>query len=259
MDFGIFTEQIRRGSSQGEWFQELLDLADAGEQWGLDVVWLAEMLVNPARSVPVGAPAGGELDRGPHAPPARGDGRAAPAAESPAPRRRRGRDARSPESRALRLRDRAQRRTARLRRASAFRTRRARRDFFEALESHPDGVEGRALQLRGQVLSLHRDAPSHRARISSPIRRSAWPRRPPRRFRRSAGWVCRSSWDLRGMSIPELSVHVKTLSRSLARGRSSRRRRACASAFPCTPPRPRRPRWTSRRRRSRTTSSVRPI
>jgi len=51
MDFGIFTEQIRRGSGQGEWFQELLDLADAGEQWGLDVVWLAEMLVNPARSV----------------------------------------------------------------------------------------------------------------------------------------------------------------------------------------------------------------
>ena len=51
MDFGIFTEQIRRGSTQGQWFQELLDLADAGEQWGLDVVWLAEMLVNPARSV----------------------------------------------------------------------------------------------------------------------------------------------------------------------------------------------------------------
>src|SRR6516162_1379393 len=51
MDFGIFTEQIRRGSSQGQWFQDLLDLADAGEQWGLDVVWLAEMLVNPARSV----------------------------------------------------------------------------------------------------------------------------------------------------------------------------------------------------------------
>src|SRR5262249_33444030 len=50
MDFGIFTEQIRRGSSQGQWFQELLDLADAGEHWGLDVVWLAEMLVNPARS-----------------------------------------------------------------------------------------------------------------------------------------------------------------------------------------------------------------
>src|SRR5436309_14863431 len=51
MDFGIFTEQIRRGSTQSQWFQELLELADAGEQWGLDVVWLAEMLVNPARSV----------------------------------------------------------------------------------------------------------------------------------------------------------------------------------------------------------------
>ena len=31
MDFGIFTEQIRRGSTQGQWFDELLDLADAGE------------------------------------------------------------------------------------------------------------------------------------------------------------------------------------------------------------------------------------
>ena len=50
MDFGIFTEQIRRGSTQGDWFRELLELADAGEEWGLDVVWMAEMLVNPARS-----------------------------------------------------------------------------------------------------------------------------------------------------------------------------------------------------------------
>jgi alkanesulfonate monooxygenase SsuD/methylene tetrahydromethanopterin reductase-like flavin-dependent oxidoreductase (luciferase family) len=51
MDFGIFTEQIRRGSSQGDAFRELFELVDAGEAWGLDVVWLAEMLVNPARSV----------------------------------------------------------------------------------------------------------------------------------------------------------------------------------------------------------------
>src|SRR5207247_4494446 len=51
MDFGIFTEQIRRGSSQGDGFRELLELADAGEEGGLDVVWRAEMLVNPARSV----------------------------------------------------------------------------------------------------------------------------------------------------------------------------------------------------------------
>ena len=51
MDFGIFTEQIRRGSSQGEAFGELFELVDAAETWGLDVVWLAEMLVNPTRSV----------------------------------------------------------------------------------------------------------------------------------------------------------------------------------------------------------------
>ena len=44
-------EQIRRGSSQADSFREVLDVADAGETWGLDVVWLAEMLVNPARSV----------------------------------------------------------------------------------------------------------------------------------------------------------------------------------------------------------------
>ena len=51
MDFGVFMEQIRRGSSQHSSFREILDVADAGETWGLDVVWLAEMLVNPARSV----------------------------------------------------------------------------------------------------------------------------------------------------------------------------------------------------------------
>src|SRR5881296_840729 len=51
MDFGIFTEQIRRGSSQAEAFVELFELVDAAETWGLDVVWLAEMLVNPSRSV----------------------------------------------------------------------------------------------------------------------------------------------------------------------------------------------------------------
>jgi len=51
MDFGIFTEQIRRGSSQGQAFNDLFELVDAGESWGLDVVWLAEMLVNPTRSV----------------------------------------------------------------------------------------------------------------------------------------------------------------------------------------------------------------
>src|SRR5262245_40702001 len=51
MDFGVFLEQTRRGTGQADAFREMLDIADAAEAWGLDVVWLAEMLVNPARSV----------------------------------------------------------------------------------------------------------------------------------------------------------------------------------------------------------------
>ena len=51
MDFGIFTEQLREGGSQEGWFQEIQQFADNGEAWGLDILWLAEMLVNPARSV----------------------------------------------------------------------------------------------------------------------------------------------------------------------------------------------------------------
>src|SRR5262245_6697205 len=51
MDFGIFLEQTRRGADQVQAFQDMFDLSDAAEAWGLDIVWLAEMLVNPARSV----------------------------------------------------------------------------------------------------------------------------------------------------------------------------------------------------------------
>jgi alkanesulfonate monooxygenase SsuD/methylene tetrahydromethanopterin reductase-like flavin-dependent oxidoreductase (luciferase family) len=51
MELGVFAEQMRRGAGQPEAFQEMFDLVDAGETWGLDVFWLAEMLVNPARSV----------------------------------------------------------------------------------------------------------------------------------------------------------------------------------------------------------------
>src|SRR5262245_62811109 len=51
MEFGVFAEQMRRGASQSESLREMLELAEAGEAWGLDVFWLAEMLVNPARSV----------------------------------------------------------------------------------------------------------------------------------------------------------------------------------------------------------------
>ena len=51
MEFGVFAEQMRRGAGQEEAFREMFALADAGEAWGLDVFWMAEMLVNPARSV----------------------------------------------------------------------------------------------------------------------------------------------------------------------------------------------------------------
>jgi alkanesulfonate monooxygenase SsuD/methylene tetrahydromethanopterin reductase-like flavin-dependent oxidoreductase (luciferase family) len=51
MDFGVFLEQTRRGIGQADAFREMFELVDAAEAWGLDVVWLAEMLFNPARSV----------------------------------------------------------------------------------------------------------------------------------------------------------------------------------------------------------------
>jgi alkanesulfonate monooxygenase SsuD/methylene tetrahydromethanopterin reductase-like flavin-dependent oxidoreductase (luciferase family) len=51
MDFGVFVEQIRRGNSAGDAFREISETVDAAEAWGLDIVWLAEMLLNPARSV----------------------------------------------------------------------------------------------------------------------------------------------------------------------------------------------------------------
>jgi alkanesulfonate monooxygenase SsuD/methylene tetrahydromethanopterin reductase-like flavin-dependent oxidoreductase (luciferase family) len=51
VEFGVFAEQTRNGANQEEAFREMLGLADAGESWGLDVFWMAEMLFNPARSI----------------------------------------------------------------------------------------------------------------------------------------------------------------------------------------------------------------
>jgi alkanesulfonate monooxygenase SsuD/methylene tetrahydromethanopterin reductase-like flavin-dependent oxidoreductase (luciferase family) len=51
MDCGVFVEQMRRGVTQGEAFREMCAIVEAAESWGLDIVWLAEMMVNPARSV----------------------------------------------------------------------------------------------------------------------------------------------------------------------------------------------------------------
>ena len=51
MEFGVFLEERRPGTSEAEAFRETLDLADAAETWGLDGVWLGEIHFNPARSV----------------------------------------------------------------------------------------------------------------------------------------------------------------------------------------------------------------
>src|SRR3989442_7529152 len=51
MEFRLFGEQTRRGASQDDAFREMFALVDAAEAWGLDVFWLAEMLINPTRSV----------------------------------------------------------------------------------------------------------------------------------------------------------------------------------------------------------------
>jgi alkanesulfonate monooxygenase SsuD/methylene tetrahydromethanopterin reductase-like flavin-dependent oxidoreductase (luciferase family) len=52
MEFGMFHEfPCRPGRSDAEIFAEGFDLVDAAEQWGLDVIWLAELHVNPTRSV----------------------------------------------------------------------------------------------------------------------------------------------------------------------------------------------------------------
>ena len=51
MDVGVFTEEMPRGTDQVGAFRDVLELADAGEAWGLDGVWLGEMHFNPARSV----------------------------------------------------------------------------------------------------------------------------------------------------------------------------------------------------------------
>jgi alkanesulfonate monooxygenase SsuD/methylene tetrahydromethanopterin reductase-like flavin-dependent oxidoreductase (luciferase family) len=51
VDFGIFLEERRPGSSEAEAFRETLELVDAAEAWGLDAVWLGEIHFNPTRSV----------------------------------------------------------------------------------------------------------------------------------------------------------------------------------------------------------------
>src|SRR5688500_10714523 len=51
MEFGVFHEFPRReGMSDTTAFAQSFELVDAAEQWGLDVMWLAELHISP-RSV----------------------------------------------------------------------------------------------------------------------------------------------------------------------------------------------------------------
>jgi alkanesulfonate monooxygenase SsuD/methylene tetrahydromethanopterin reductase-like flavin-dependent oxidoreductase (luciferase family) len=51
MEFGIFLEERRPGTTEGGSLQESLELSDLAEAWGLDGVWLGEIHFNPSRSV----------------------------------------------------------------------------------------------------------------------------------------------------------------------------------------------------------------
>jgi alkanesulfonate monooxygenase SsuD/methylene tetrahydromethanopterin reductase-like flavin-dependent oxidoreductase (luciferase family) len=52
MEFGIFHEFLSAGAgSQAEAFAQSFAQIEAAEQWGLDIVWLAEIHMNPTRSL----------------------------------------------------------------------------------------------------------------------------------------------------------------------------------------------------------------
>jgi alkanesulfonate monooxygenase SsuD/methylene tetrahydromethanopterin reductase-like flavin-dependent oxidoreductase (luciferase family) len=52
MEFGIFHEFLTAGtSSQSQAFAQSFAQIDAAERWGLDIVWLAEIHMNPTRSL----------------------------------------------------------------------------------------------------------------------------------------------------------------------------------------------------------------
>src|ERR1700726_4987535 len=52
MEFGIFHEFLStKSQSQAEAFRQSFAQIEAAEEWGLDVVWLAEIHMNPTRSL----------------------------------------------------------------------------------------------------------------------------------------------------------------------------------------------------------------
>ena len=52
MEFGIFHEFLSAGNgSQADAFRQSFEQIEAAERWGLDIVWLAEIHMNPTRSL----------------------------------------------------------------------------------------------------------------------------------------------------------------------------------------------------------------
>ena len=52
MEFGVYHEfPSLAGQPDSKAFQEAFDMVDAADQWGLDVMWLAELHFDPERSV----------------------------------------------------------------------------------------------------------------------------------------------------------------------------------------------------------------
>src|SRR5882672_12712799 len=51
MHFGLFVEEMRRGTNQVSAFADAFGLGDTAEAWGMDCVWLGEIHFNPSRSV----------------------------------------------------------------------------------------------------------------------------------------------------------------------------------------------------------------
>src|SRR2546427_7440426 len=192
MEFGLFAEQTRRGASQDDAFREMFALVDASEAWGLDVFWLAEMLINPTRSVlsgpllvaswivartkrlrvgtavqllPLNHPlrVAGEVTTLDHLSQGRFDfgiGRSG----SP----------RAYDALGVPYGESQER-------------------FFEALEIMLEAWKGERFSYEGQFYRFTDAAvaPRHTGR---PIHPSGWRPRPPRHFRASPGWGCRSSW-----------------------------------------------------------------
>src|SRR2546422_1534209 len=49
--FGIFVEEMRQGAGQRAAFRDVFELADGADAWGIDCVWLGEILSPPTRPV----------------------------------------------------------------------------------------------------------------------------------------------------------------------------------------------------------------